>query len=71
MVMPVKGRVYVTKLSTGAVWSSCNPASGVWRKEWMGAEFTRDSIPAGGCAMNFFPGSRKNRRRFVPGIVNT
>lgn len=64
------GRVYVTKVKTGAVWSSCMPEQGVWKKEWAGIDQSRDTCPVGAVTQNFFPGSRKNRNRFVPGIVH-
>jgi hypothetical protein len=64
------GRVYVTKKATGAVWSSCMPEQGVWRKEWPGVGHSANTCPVGAVTQGFFPGSRKNRHRFVPGIVH-
>lgn len=56
-------RVYVTKTSTGAIWSSVIPKSGVWKKESLGVKFN-DTRQVGSVTQNFFPFSRKNRRRF-------
>jgi len=60
-------RVYVQKLTTGAIWSSVNPETNIWRKEFMGAPSkTGDSfIQVGGVVNNFNPFTKKNRRRFV------
>lgn len=56
-------RVYITKTSTGAIWSSVIPNSGVWKKESLGVKF-ENTRQVGSVTQNFFPFSRKNRRRF-------
>lgn len=56
-------RVYVLKPSTGAVWSSVMPTSGVWRKESLGIK-AHKTCGVGSVTQNFFPFSRKNRNRF-------
>lgn len=56
-------RVYVMKPSTGAVWSSVMPKSGVWRKESLGTKFTK-TCQVGAITQGFHPFSRKNRNRF-------
>lgn len=56
-------RVYITKPSTGAIWSSVIPNSGVWKKESLGVKF-ENTRQVGSVTQNFFPFSRKNRRRF-------
>lgn len=65
-----RGRVYVTKKKTGAIWSSVMPDQGIWKKEWPGVGHSRETCPVGSVASGFFPFSRKNRNRFVLGIVH-
>lgn len=58
-------RVYVQKVSTGAIWSSVMPSSGVWRKESLGVGYSKDTRPVGSVTQGFYPKNRKNRRKFV------
>lgn len=58
-------RIYVQKNDTGAIWSSVIPELGVWKKEFMGAQYSPDTKPAGSVVDNFYPFSKKNRRRFT------
>lgn len=57
-------RIYVEKLNTGAIWSSVMPQYGIWKKEFMGGGFSSVSIPAGSVVSNFYPFSKKNKKRF-------
>lgn len=49
------GRVVVQKKTTGARWSSANPASGVWQKVWAGIGETRHTMRVGTVSQNFYP----------------
>jgi len=60
-----QGRSYVVKKKTGAVWSSCDPSTGVWRKESLGIGCSPVTCGIGSVTQGFFPLSRKNRQRFV------
>ncbi|AND75117.1 hypothetical protein pf16_194 [Pseudomonas phage pf16] len=55
-------RVYITKPSTGAVWSSAMPELGMWRKESLGCKF-HNTQQVGTITNNFFPFSRKNKKK--------
>lgn len=49
------GRVVIQKKTTGARWSSANPASGIWQKVWAGVWETRHTKRVGYVAQNFHP----------------
>lgn len=55
-------RVYITKPSTGAVWSSAMPELGMWRKESLGCK-SSNTQQVGTITNNFFPFSRKNKKK--------
>lgn len=58
-------RVRVQNKRSGAIWSSANPDTGVWRKDWVGdPNSSRDTKPYGYMARNFYPLRGRNARKF-------
>jgi len=57
-------RVYVWKLSTGALWSTSSLASGVWRKEDLGIKL-HNTQRVGYVTTQFNPFSERNLKRFA------
>lgn len=58
-------RQYVTKLKTGAVWSTLG--NGVWKKESYGSSIHPRTKPVGYVTTQFDPNSNRNRKRFIKG----
>ena len=57
-------RVRIQAVDSGAIWSTADVSSGIWRKEWSGINPTPRL--AGYVATNFFPfTARKHKGRFT------
>lgn len=66
-----KGRDYVIKVKTGAIWSALKRHPGhdnprQWRKDRLGADHGPKSMPLGYTTFEFVPTSNKNINRFKP-----
>lgn len=57
-------RLYVYKIKTGALWSTSDIASGVWRKDDLGMKFD-NTQQVGYVTTQFNPFSARNLKRFA------